>query len=133
MRTLIALVGVGILSLLSGCASIVSGTNQPISIETPDCDGADCKLMNDKGTWFVKSPGSVTVSRAYGDLTVSCSKEGFGTETIAVKSATKGMAAGNLIFGGVIGGGVDVATGAAYDYPNLITNPLSCKKKAASK
>jgi phosphoketolase len=62
---------------------------------------------------------------------VSCSKEGFGTESIVVKSATKGMAAGNIIFGGVIGGGVDVATGAAYDYPNLITNPLSCKKAAS--
>jgi hypothetical protein len=40
------------------------------------------------------------------------------------------MLAGNIIFGGVIGGGVDVATGAAYDYPALITNPLSCKSPA---
>jgi hypothetical protein len=31
------------------------------------------------------------------------------------------MAFGNILFGGVIGVGVDVATGAAYDYPALIT------------
>ena len=31
------------------------------------------------------------------------------------------MAFGNILIGGVIGVGVDVATGAAYDYPDLIT------------
>jgi len=31
------------------------------------------------------------------------------------------MAFGNIIFGGVIGAGVDISTGAAYDYPSLIT------------
>ena len=30
------------------------------------------------------------------------------------------MAFGNILFGGVIGAGVDIATGAAYDYPELI-------------
>jgi len=30
------------------------------------------------------------------------------------------MAAGNLIFGGVIGAAIDAGTGAAYDYPSLI-------------
>jgi hypothetical protein len=30
------------------------------------------------------------------------------------------MAFGNILFGGVIGAGVDVATGAAYDYPAVI-------------
>lgn len=34
------------------------------------------------------------------------------------------MAFGNIIFGGVIGVGVDVATGAAYDYPEVISIPL---------
>jgi hypothetical protein len=40
---------------------------------------------------------------------------------VSVKSSTKAMAFGNILFGGVIGAGVDVATGAAYDYPTLIT------------
>jgi hypothetical protein len=30
------------------------------------------------------------------------------------------MAFGNILFGGVIGAGVDVYNGAAYDYPNLL-------------
>jgi hypothetical protein len=42
----------------------------------------------------------------------------------SAKSSTKGMAFGNILFGGVIGAGVDTATGAAYDYPVLITVQL---------
>jgi hypothetical protein len=30
------------------------------------------------------------------------------------------MAFGNILFGGFIGAGVDMSTGAAYDYPDLI-------------
>lgn len=110
----------------SGCASIVSGHNQSISVETRSKQGqavmsANCKLTNNKGTWFVTSPGSVTVSRSFEDLLVNCEKENQMPGLASVKSSTKAMAFGNIIFGGVIGAGVDVATGAAYDYPTMIT------------
>jgi hypothetical protein len=42
-----------------------------------------------------------------------------------VKSTTKAMAFGNIIFGGLIGVGIDVGTGSAYDYPDLISVPMS--------
>jgi len=114
------------LCLLSGCASIISGANQSVSVNTPGCEAASCELTNSKGTWFVKSPGSVTVHRAYGNLAVVCSKEGFGSASQSVASSTKAMAFGNILFGGVIGVGVDVGTGAAYDYPVVISVPLAC-------
>jgi len=119
-----------VLATASGCASIVTGHNQPLSVQTPDCGGATCVLMNSKGTWYVKAPGSVVVHRAYGELTVTCSKEGYPTATSKVASTTKAMAFGNILFGGLIGVGVDVGTGAAYDYPELVSNPLSCKGPA---
>ncbi len=128
MRTQRLLLAASFLVLvLPGCASIVTGHNQSVSIETPECEGATCSLTNSKGTWYVKSPGSVTVHRAYGDLTITCAKDGFPSATNAVASTTKGMAFGNIIFGGVIGAGVDIGTGAAYDYPTLISNPIACK------
>lgn len=110
----------------SGCASIVTGHNQSVSVETRDKQGqavmsANCKLSNDKGTWFVTSPGSVSVRRSYSDLLVDCEKDKQDPGIASVKSSTKAMAFGNIIFGGVIGAGVDIASGAAYDYPTLIT------------
>lgn len=111
--------------LLGGCASIVSGHNQSVSVETLGATGAvagaSCQLSNDKGKWFVTTPGSTVVSRSYGDLAVKCEKDGHQPGLLTVKSTTKPMAFGNVLFGGVIGAGVDMATGAAYDYPALIS------------
>ncbi len=115
--------------LTSGCASIVNGQNKPVSVTTGDVQGATCALQNNKGKWFVSStPGSVTVRRSYQDLTVDCEKKGYIPTDQKVASKTKGMAFGNLVFGGVIGAGVDMADGAAYDYPNEIN--LNLHKKA---
>jgi hypothetical protein len=108
---------------LTGCASIVSGTSQVVSVETLQPSGkvvgASCKLENDKGVYYVTTPGTVTVHRAYGDMNVKCEKDGIAPGMTTVKSSTKGMLAGNLLFGGPIGVGVDAASGAAYDYPAL--------------
>jgi hypothetical protein len=113
------------LGFLPGCASIVSGHNQSLSVETRlkgfPVAGANCKLSNDKGTWFVTTPGSTLVRRSMEDIAVRCEKESTQPGIASVKSSTKGMAFGNILFGGVIGAGVDVASGAAFDYPPLIT------------
>jgi hypothetical protein len=122
-RTTLSLIAAAALASLTGCASIVSGTSQVISVETlhssGNLAGATCKLQNDKGVYYVTTPGTVTVHRAYGDMNVKCEKEGFDAGLATVKSSTKAMMAGNILFGGVIGIGVDAASGAAYDYPTL--------------
>ncbi len=47
--------------------------------------------------------------------------------TTVVKSSTKGMAWGNILAGGIIGGAIDAGTGAAYDYPSLINVSMGVK------
>lgn len=122
----LAIVGILLLAV-SGCASITTGQNQSLSVETSPCRGATCKLTNDKGVWYLNNtPGSVTVHRAYGDLTVTCEKDDFKSNPETVVSKTKGMAFGNILVGGIIGAAVDAGTGAAYDYPTLITVPMVC-------
>ena len=123
--------------LSSGCASIVSGTNQSVSVVTHSASGepftgATCSLVNDKGSWYVTTPGSVTVHRSYGPLAVDCTKEGSEPGRLSVVSSTKVMAAGNIIFGGVVGVGVDVATGSAFDYPESIHVNMGTPKAAGS-
>lgn len=114
---------------LSGCASIVDGTKQTLSVKAMDNGNsladAQCSLKNDKGTWFVRTPGTVTVHRSYDALNVKCKHPGYQTALIKSESSTKGMAFGNILFGGIIGAGVDMSDGAAYNYPNLITVPMN--------
>lgn len=111
---------------LSACASIVDGSTQVLSLKTVAEDGSDvadaqCTLFNRKGTWFTKTPGTVSVHRAYGPLNIECTKEAAAPGIAIVHSSTKGMAFGNIIAGGVIGAAVDIGSGAAYDYPVLVT------------
>jgi hypothetical protein len=109
---------------LSGCASIVNGHNQSVSVTTSnkgqEVAGAKCTLSNDKGTWYLSSPGSTSVQRSYGDLSVKCDMADLPSGVRVVKSSTTAAVFGNILVGGVIGAGIDVATGAAYNYPTLI-------------
>lgn len=111
--------------MLTSCASIVSGNQQSISVNTGHVQGATCALENNKGKWYVnRTPASVTVQRSYTDLVVTCEKKGISHGEKRIASHTKGMAFGNILFGGVIGVGVDMANGAAYDYPVDINVPM---------
>lgn len=112
----------------SGCASITGSKNQPISV-TAVCggeqvDGASCTLINDKGTWFVKTPGSVMIQKSYGDLAVDCKKDS-SASTGKFQSKSNGGVWGNILAGGIIGYAVDAGSGAGFDYPPSMTVVLS--------
>lgn len=102
----------------------MNGQNQSLSVDTTPVSDAKCTLSNDKGTWYVNgTPGSVTVGRSYDPLNVDCEKGAYNG-IMSIESKTKGMAFGNLLFGGIIGAGVDMSNGSAYDYPTPITVPM---------
>lgn len=115
-----------VLSLsLQGCASITGTTGQSVSVMTREQNGKEisgvaCDLTNNKGTWFVTTPGSVPIHRSNDDLQVICKKEGMEPGRAGVVSDTKGSMFGNILFGGGIGAIVDHSNGSAYEYPNLI-------------
>jgi hypothetical protein len=108
--------------LFSGCAAITTGTTQPLSVTTKQSGvaivGASCELTNGKGTYYVITPGTVTVSRSFSDMIVVCRKDPLPDANMTVKSSVKGMAFGNILVGGLVGVIVDTSTGAAYDYPS---------------
>lgn len=92
--------------LLPGCASIVSGSSQIVSVETRHKDqaiaDAACQLDNGKGTYHVTTPGTVTVNCAYDNIVVRCEKSPLQPGINTVKSSTKAMAFGNILFGGLV-------------------------------
>ena len=117
---------IGVFGLtLCGCSSITGSSNQSVSVVTRESvgreiTGASCELSNNKGKWFVTTPGSTTIHRSNDDLQVICRKEGYDPGKVAVVSETKGSMFGNIIFGGGIGAVIDHNNGSAYEYPNFI-------------
>ena len=60
-----------------------------------------------------KSPAKITMKRKE-DHMAEVSKEGYQKETINLKSVVSGAVAGNIIAGGLIGWGVDAASGGQF-------------------
>jgi hypothetical protein len=109
---------------LTGCASISGEKMQPITVQTlhdnKEVAGVGCTLSNDAGSWFLTTPGSVTVHKSTGDLAIDCKKDDvFGRQTLVSKS--NGAVWGNILLGGGIGYIVDRNTGAGFDYPATTT------------
>lgn len=108
-----------------GCATITGSKNQPVSVQAVhngnSIEGVGCSLTNDKGTWFVKTPGSTTIQKSGQDLVIACSKEGIPSGSTTVASSANGGVWGNILLGGFIGYAVDASTGAAFDYPTSMT------------
>jgi len=117
---LIALAGLN----LSACASIIKGGSASVAVTTPPVSGATCVLSSPEGSWQLTSPASVTVSRSKHDIQVRCTKEGYQDAAAVIPSSFEGWTLGNLLIGGIVGVGVDAATGALNDYPNAFQVPM---------
>ncbi|WP_144259504.1 hypothetical protein [Methylocystis sp. ATCC 49242] len=102
---------------LTGCATITRGTTQTVSINTPGAPGAVCTLTSASiGSQTITTPGVITLAKGASAISIRCSKECYNDGTGVLASSMDGMAAGNVVVGGVIGLGVDAATGAMNQY-----------------
>ena len=115
-----------------GCSSITGTTNQSVSVQTIDAVGKEiagsaCEFNNNKGKWFVTSPGSTTITRSNDNLLVMCRKDP-DIGRASVVSATKGSMFGNILFGGGIGAIIDHNNGSAYEYPTFFQVQMGSNK-----
>lgn len=108
---------------LGACSTIVNGTNQSVAFNSGAVTGANCKLTG--GSEFAVSetfvtPANVQVPRSKKALQLACTKAGYKDATRTVNSKVEATTGGNLLLGGVVGAGVDAATGALYKYPESV-------------
>lgn len=99
-----------LVSLLSGCATIVKGTTQEIPIAS-DPTGVRIAI---NGSPAGTTPTKVTLSRKQNHM-ITLEKEGYESESVAVTKSMGGAVAGNIIAGGLVGWGVDAVSGAQYN------------------
>ena len=106
---------------VAGCATITKGTTQMVAIDTPGVPGAVCTIQTQSGPRGVTTPGSVNLDKGSSPLPITCTKECYVAGSSIIPSGTEAMAAGNVVFGGLIGLGVDAASGAMNKYPDMVT------------
>jgi hypothetical protein len=117
---------------LTGCATITRGTSEQLMIQS-EPSGATVRLSN--GFTGV-TPAIFTVPRK-GDVIVKVTKEGYEDAELILKSQLSGKGTagfvGNVLIGGIIGGGIDVATGATLSHvPNPVHATLVPKAAPAA-
>jgi hypothetical protein len=122
--------------VLSGCATITRGTTQMVALDTPGAAGAKCTLTSSAiGKLDIVTPANVTLQKGSENIAVRCQKECFSDGIGVIGTSAEAMAAGNVIAGGVIGLGIDAASGAMHKYTeqNQITmQPVpNCRPPAA--
>ena len=121
MRTL--LLAMAIALPCAGCASVTRGTTENISIATTPA-GATADISGLEIPTACITPCVVQAKRN-ADITIAISKDGYQPQVIPLTKEIPATGAagfaGNLLAGGLIGMGVDAATGAAQDHkPNPV-------------
>src|SRR6267154_308733 len=118
-----------------GCASVTRGTTENISISSTPA-GATAELSGLDNPTACVTP-CVVVAKRSADITVTVTKEGYEPQVIPLTKEIPGSGAagfaGNLLVGGLVGMGVDAATGAAQDHkPNPVIVTLQPSRPAAA-
>lgn len=111
----------------AGCGTAIRGTKEDVAVQTQP---AGALVTTDIGMSCI-GPCILNVPRKK-SFTATASAEGYLPASVSVGTRFSGAGAaglgGNIILGGVIGGAVDIATGAAKDhFPNpvvLVLTPI---------
>lgn len=118
---IIKLAAVGVLALSStACATVTRGSNTAWEVAS---EPSGAKVETSHGHQCPATPCSMKMPRK-SEFTATLSKPGYKNATVTVTNKVSGAGsagmAGNVLVGGIIGAGVDVATGAMLD---LTPNP----------
>lgn len=117
------ILGATIALLLGGCASIVEGTNQSITVAlTPDT--ATCVATRQGGQIGVVSGSNRTmsISKSRYDIQLRCSAPDHETAEVKVESGASGWGVAGAVT--LDFGLIDWATGALNKYPDTVTVAL---------
>ncbi len=119
---------------LGGCASVTRGTTENISIASTPA-GAEATISGLEVPTACVTPCAIVAKRS-ADISISFAKPGFESETVTLTKEVPATGAagfaGNVLAGGLVGMGVDAATGAAQDHkPNPVIVTLRLERSMA--
>ncbi|KEF31297.1 hypothetical protein D777_01646 [Marinobacter nitratireducens] len=95
----------------SGCASVVSGTDQKLTFNSEP----DEATVTVSGRVLGKTPLTVPVDRA-SNQSITFEKDGYETYTAQLSTTTNPWFFGNIVIGGLIGSTTDGVSGAIHEF-----------------
>jgi hypothetical protein len=123
-------------AVLGGCASVARGTTETISVSSTPA-GAEVIVSGLEVPTTCTTPCAF-VAKRNADISITLQKDGYQPQVVPLTKdiPTAGAAgfAGNLLLGGLVGMGVDAATGAANDHkpnPVIVTLQPSAPSRPA--
>jgi hypothetical protein len=110
---------------LGACATVTRGTTEQITFDSEP----PAAMRTSTGLSCPTTPCTLEVNRK-SEFVASFSKEGFESQDVMIQTRVAGSGAagfaGNILVGGIIGMGVDAATGSTLEhYPNPVTVSLA--------
>ncbi|MDO4627069.1 MAG: hypothetical protein Q4A81_07200 [Pasteurellaceae bacterium] len=138
MKKLIQMTFIAATLATTGCATIMSESKYPVSIQSQP-SGASFVIKNRAGETISNgiTPQTIVLKSGAGYFKgeiyqITFNKKGFPTKTVELKADVNGgwYIAGNLVFAGLVGWFiVDPATGAMYKLPEKVDANLSEKSQ----
>ncbi|MCK7546664.1 PEGA domain-containing protein [Marinobacter koreensis] len=107
----LSLVLAAIALLSSGCASIVSGTDQKLTFNSEPEEAT----VTVSGRVLGKTPLTVPVDRG-SNQSITFEKEGYKTYTAQLSTTTNPWFFGNIVLGGLLGSTTDGVSGAIHEF-----------------
>lgn len=119
------------LILLSGCATVFTGTNQAVNVtavdeETKkDLKNVHCSITDSDGATYqlVSNPGAIVIPKGNAPLQVKCHQNGYHTYTGVINDSFNAVTLLDILFWPTIF--VDLATGAMMKYPGQYSVAMS--------
>ena len=106
--------------VLGSCAYTLDGAVQDITVLTPGAENALCYVWVDKIKYKVRPPQTTNVVKSKSDMTVECRAPGNRQREVVVASRIAKSTAWNVTNAILPGAMWDSASGAAYEYPDVI-------------
>lgn len=107
--------------LLCGCATVLTGTSQQIRVAT-EPPGAACTATRNGEVvaTLAATPGAFEVGKGVGHVKIACRKPGYLEAVATAASHLNTSTLWNHAGPGIIGLGVDSASGAMYRYAGVV-------------
>ena len=140
MKTFLIASAIAVSLLSTGCSTIVSKSDYPVSISSSP-EGANFTITNKNGIKVHSgmTPSTVVLKASSGyfsgeSYTLTFDKYGYPTKIYTINSSVDGWYFGNILFGGILGMLIiDPATGAMFTLPEKISVSLNENKNKSLK